>query len=292
MVRARWYVDCCASPHPGDVARSSMRILERSRPRGTGIPRSGGCEHLDGLRGGRAAETNVVGAHCFEVSAEGERRRQMDGVEGPELGRLQRGRRLHHILVEVDKGNPRKDGPRSPDRAAADPSRHPLHLDASHHARHPLRPRLEELPKRLRLDFGDDELHDGGGVEAEELPRHRLRAIFAELPEGVCALGGDRPLRRGEVEKVALRSCRPPRRNQLSEGRTRLVDRTEDRYRLAALGHLEALAALHPAQVPGEVLAELSYAHSVGGHVYTHCSIVCQTFAPLSRSPAISENLR
>src|SRR6266511_271522 len=53
-------------------------------------PRSCGGEHFDGLRGSSAAKADVVGAQRSEIPAQGDRRRQMDGVEGPELGRVER----------------------------------------------------------------------------------------------------------------------------------------------------------------------------------------------------------
>ncbi len=83
-----------------------------------------------------------------------------------------------------------------------------------------------------------------------------------------------------------------PEGDLLSEGGPGLINWAKHGHGLAALGHLEALAPLHPAQVPGEVLAKRSYAHSLGSHVYTHCSILGQTLAPLSRSEATSTNLR
>src|SRR6266511_36459 len=75
----------------------------------------------------------VVGAERSQVPTQEYRRRQMDGVEGPELGRVERSRDPHDILVEVDKRDPRDDRPCSPDRATADPSRYPFHFDPRHH---------------------------------------------------------------------------------------------------------------------------------------------------------------
>jgi hypothetical protein len=203
-----------------------------------------------------------------------------------------RGCCLHHLLVEVHERDPRYDGARPSDRAYSDPSRHPLHLDASHHARYSLGPGSKDLPKGFGLGFGHDELHDGRGVEIEKLSWHGLHAFLAELPEGIGPLGGDRPLRRSKLEEVSLGWRRPARGPQPPKGGSGLIDWTKHRHGFAALGHLESLAPLHPAQVLGEVLANLSYAHSVGSHVYTYRSIFGQTLAPLSRSEAISENLR
>ena len=81
----------------------------------------------------------VVGAERSQVPTQEYRRRQMDGVEGPELGRVERSRDPHDILVEVDKRDPRDDRPCSPDRATADPSRYPFHFDPRHHLDTPAR---------------------------------------------------------------------------------------------------------------------------------------------------------
>ncbi len=74
------------------------------------------------------------------------------------------------------------------------------------------------------------------------------------------------------------------------ERRAGLVDRTKHGHRLAPLGHLEPLAPSDTAEVPGEVLAQLSDANPLLLHVYTHCSIFCQTFDRPNRSHTISQN--
>ncbi len=89
---------------------------------------------MDGFRSGCAAEASVVGAHCPEVPAKGDRRRQVDGVEGPELGRLECSRLAHDVRVEVDESESREDRSRSSDGSTAKPSRHPLDLDTGHNA--------------------------------------------------------------------------------------------------------------------------------------------------------------
>src|SRR6266498_1252771 len=216
----------------------------------------------------------------------------MDGVEGSELGQVEGRRSLYNVLVEVDERDSREDASRPSDRDCADASGHLLHLDPGHPTRHPLRPGSQELPKGPRLGLWYDELHDGRGVEVQELPGHGLSAVFAELPESVAALRGDRPPRWGEIEEVSWGRPRPSRSDQPPEGGGGLIDRTKHGHRFAALGHLEALAARHPAQVPGQVLAELSHAHSVSSHVYTHGSIFGQTLAPLRRCEAVSESPR
>src|SRR6266545_1700177 len=109
---------------------------------------------------------------------------------------------LDEPVVEVHERDSREDGPRSPDGATADPSRDPFHLDPSHHTRHPVGPGSKELAKGFRLGLGYDELHDDRGVEVQELPGHGLRAVLADLPEGVGAIRSDRPLLAGRGRGV------------------------------------------------------------------------------------------
>src|SRR5207237_105247 len=60
--------------------------------------------------------------------------------------------------------------------------------------------------------------------------------------------------------------------NETTEGGAGLIHRTEHCHGLAPLSHLQALAPLDPAQVSGEVLAELTDADTGEMHVYAHCS--------------------
>lgn len=207
----------------------------------------------------------------------------MDGVEGPQFGRGESSRDPHDGLVQAYECDSGYDGPAPPDRSTADPSCHSFNLDPSHHARNPLRPGSQELAKSFRLGLGYHKFHDGRGVEVQKPSGQELCAIFAELPKGIGPLGADRPFQRSKVEEVSFWRRGPSRSHQLPEGGAGLVHRTEHRHRFAALGHLEALTPRHPAQIQGEVLAELSDAHSVSSHVYTHCSIFGQLPAALRR---------
>ncbi len=169
---------------------------------------------------------------------------------------------------------------------------HPLHFDPRDDARHPLEPRSPELPKRLRLGLGHDKLHDGRGVEVQELSGHGLRAVFAQLPEGIGALSGDRSLRRGEVEEVSLGRPGPSRGHQLPGGRAGFIDRTEHRNRLAALGHLEPLPRATRRRYRERFWrSSRTPTRSVAMCTHTVASLA-KTFAPLSRSEAMSEDLR
>jgi len=150
--------------------------------------------------------------------AQREGRGKVNSFERSQFGRLDRGSRVNHFLIEFHHGHPRRDGPGSPNRAASDASGHPLHLDPGDHARHSVRPRPEEIAQGIRLGLGHNELHDGRGIEIQELPRHGLRAIFPKLPKGVGPLGGGRALRRGEVEEVSFRRRGSSRGHQFPEG--------------------------------------------------------------------------
>jgi len=143
--------------------------------------------------GRRIQQSGVVCAESSEVVPEGEGGSEVDGVERAKLGRPKGGGACAYLLVKLDERAASHDAPRPPDRAAADATGNPLHLDLRHHARHALRPRAQSIAKRPGLGLGYDELHQGGGVQVEECSGHRLRAVLAEFPEGVGSLGRYRP---------------------------------------------------------------------------------------------------
>ncbi len=140
-------------------------------------------------------------------------------------------------------------------------------LGSEQRRRYTLRPPSESLLQRLRLWFGDDQLHKGGGVNVGKPGGHNaLPFLGAQLCQGS---GGEHRARGRsrqrhiveQIEEVSDCRCRAPFQRELLQHSGSKGD--DAGYRMAMIGDLDGLTGYDPFHHRARLLPQLSYAYRV-----------------------------